>query len=70
MERQDLRVGGMHCSSCGMLIDDALEDLPGVVSASTNARRQRTRVEFDPSATDLDAITRTITELGYTVEPG
>lgn len=69
MERHDLRVGGMHCSSCGMLIDDALEDLPGVVSASTNARRKRTRVEFDPSATDLDAIARTITELGYTVEP-
>ena len=69
MERQDLRVGGMHCSSCGMLIDDALEDLPGVVSASTNARRKRTRVEFDPAATDLDAIARTITALGYTVEP-
>jgi copper chaperone CopZ len=52
-----------------MLIDDALEDLPGVVSVSTNARRRRTRVEFDPSVTDLAAIARTIGELGYTVEP-
>ena len=57
----------MHCASCGMLIDDALEDLPGVASASTNARRKRTRVEFDPSATDLATITKTIIELGYKV---
>ena len=67
MATHELRVDGMHCASCGMLIDDALEDLPGVASASTNARRKRTRVEFDPTATDLATIAKTITELGYTV---
>ena len=40
-----------------------------MVSSSTNARRKRTRVEFDATATDLDAFATAITELGYTVEP-
>ncbi|MFP5377090.1 MAG: heavy-metal-associated domain-containing protein [Acidimicrobiia bacterium] len=30
MATTELRVDGMHCASCGMLIDDAVEDLPGV----------------------------------------
>lgn len=67
MATTELRVDGMHCASCGMLIDDALEDLPGVASSSTNVRRKRTRVEYDPAATDLDAITNAITDLGYKV---
>ena len=67
MASHDLRVEGMHCASCGMLIDDALEDLPGVATSSTNVRRKRTRVEFDPAATDLEAITKAIADLGYTV---
>jgi copper chaperone len=65
----DLRVEGMHCANCGLLIDEALEDLPGVASSSTNVRRKRTRVSFDPAATDVEAIARAIAELGYTVEP-
>lgn len=60
---------GMHCASCGILIDETLEDLPGVVSSSTSVRRKRTRVEFDPAATTVEAITRTIADLGYNAEP-
>jgi cation transport ATPase len=30
------RVEGMHCGSCALLIDDALEDLPGVRSTLTS----------------------------------
>ncbi|MGH9264936.1 MAG: heavy-metal-associated domain-containing protein [Acidimicrobiales bacterium] len=67
MATSELRVDGMHCASCGMLIDDALEDLPGVASASTNVRRKRTRVDYDPVATDLGAIAKAIADLGYTV---
>ena len=61
-------VRGMHCSSCGMLIDETLEDLPGVASASTDLRRETTTVEYDPARTALEVIVAEITELGYTAE--
>ncbi|MGH9157683.1 MAG: heavy-metal-associated domain-containing protein [Acidimicrobiales bacterium] len=31
-------VAGMHCASCGLLIDDALDELTGVRTCATDAR--------------------------------
>lgn len=62
----ELRVSDMHCSSCGMLIDEALEDLPGVRRATTKVRKRRTVVEFDDDQTSVDAMLSAIKELGYT----
>lgn len=38
-------VAGMHCASCGMLIDETLEDeVAGVTRSETNVRKGRTFV--------------------------
>ena len=38
-------VTGMHCASCGMLIDETLEDeVPGVTRSETSVRKRRTVV--------------------------
>jgi copper chaperone CopZ len=63
-----IAVKGMHCSSCGMLIDETLEELEGVASASTDLRRETTTVEYDPAGTTLEAIVTEITGLGYKAE--
>ncbi|MCP3821614.1 cation transporter [Streptomyces sp. A3M-1-3] len=39
-----LLIEGMHCNSCGLIIDDELEDLPGVRSAATDVRTGRSVV--------------------------
>ena len=62
-------VTGMHCASCGLLIDETLEELPGVVSSSTDLRRETTTVEYDPAQTTLTAIAAEIVNLGYTARP-
>lgn len=63
------RVEGMHCGSCALLIDDALEDLPGVQSTQTTVKQGRSTVELDPSqSTPVDVI-RAIEELGYQASP-
>jgi Cu+-exporting ATPase len=64
--RSTITVTGMHCSSSGMLIDETLEELPGVASALTDLRRETTTVEYDPAQTNLEAITAEIAKLGYT----
>jgi Cu+-exporting ATPase len=56
--KSTITVSGMHCSSCGMLIDETLEELPGVTSALTDLRRETTTVEYDPAQTGLAAIRR------------
>ena len=62
-------VTGMHCASCGLLIDDAVEELDGVERSQTDARRGRTEVTADAAVTTVSAIVAAIVEAGYQAEP-
>jgi copper chaperone len=66
-----LQVEGMHCASCGLLIDDELEDLPGVRSSSTDVRAGRTTVRLEDGAVaDLGALVKAVEAAGdYTARP-
>lgn len=61
-------VTGMHCASCGLLIDEAVEEVDGVRSCATDARRARTVVRFDPTVTSPEVIAAAIEEAGYRAE--
>ncbi|MFE7603279.1 heavy-metal-associated domain-containing protein [Streptomyces sp. NPDC057494] len=50
-----LSVEGMHCAGCGLLIDDELEELPGVRSSRTDVRGGRTVVRLDDGVAAMDA---------------
>jgi copper chaperone len=59
------RVEGMHCGSCSLLIDDTLEDLPGVSHAQTEFKAARSTVTLDTTRTDPQQIIDIIADLGY-----
>ena len=63
------RVEGMHCGSCALLIDDALEDLPGVHSTQTTMKKGRSTVDLDLARTSLEQVVGAIEELGYRAVP-
>lgn len=59
-------VGGMHRASCGLLIDDVLEDLPGVAGSQTDVDRGRVTLTSDATTGPSDAeVVATIVDLGY-----
>jgi copper chaperone CopZ len=65
-----LDVAGMHCPSCGLLIDETVEELPGVVSSATDVRAGRTLVRLTADATpDPSTIIEAIAEVGYSAVP-
>jgi copper chaperone CopZ len=66
---QAFHVEGMHCGSCALLIDDTLEDLPGVHSARTTRKHSRSTVELDLGLTSPEDVIRAIGELGYRASP-
>jgi copper chaperone len=59
-------VDGMHCGSCGMLIDDALADLDGVLTSTTSVRARTSVVQLDPARVEADQVIAAIGEAGYT----
>lgn len=59
-------VEGMRCASCGLLIDDLVEDVPGVASSTTHVPSGRTVVALaEGAAVDPAAIAAAIAEVGY-----
>ncbi|MGW5441608.1 heavy-metal-associated domain-containing protein [Nocardia asteroides] len=60
------RIEGMHCGSCALLIDDTLEDLPGVGGTQTSMKKGLSTVELDVAVTSAEDVIAAITELGYT----
>ncbi len=63
-----IKTTGMHCSSCEMLVVDALEDLDGVVKASASHKTGIISVDFDESKVGNNEIRKTIKSEGYGVE--
>ena len=61
-------VTGMHCASCGLLIDDVVEDLEGVERSQTDNRVGRTVVVLDPTVVSVEAVVAAIADAGYEAE--
>jgi copper chaperone len=68
--RMVFAVEGMHCASCGLLIDDFVEDVPGVASSATDVRAGRTVVTLaEDASVDPVTVTEAISAAGYTARP-
>ena len=63
-----LTVEGMHCGSCGLTIDDAVEEVPGVARATTSFRTGLTEVVLADGADRAAVVAQLIaavTQAGY-----
>lgn len=60
---------GMHCRSCEALIELALGDVDGVISARANRVAGATYVTYDPGRVDVQAIAEAIRSAGYEASP-
>ncbi len=67
MTKLILKVKGMHCSSCSILIDKVLQKQAGIVSSATNFGSEKTAIEFDESKITLEKIDKAINDLGYDI---
>ena len=65
MMKKKFQIKGMHCVSCAMTVDGAVEDLAGVKSASTNYARQFSEVEYDEKKVTDVQIIAVIEAAGY-----
>lgn len=68
METIKLSVEKMHCASCGITIDETLEELDGVEESGTNVRKKICTVTYNPKVVNLENLVETIENLGYTAE--
>ena len=62
-----LKIKGMHCKSCKMLIEDSLEEIG--VKANVDVEKELVELNFDEGKVSVDKIKKVIEEQGdYVVE--
>lgn len=60
-----LKVKGMHCASCSVLIDKIVGKQPGINSINTSYGAEKVAIDFDESKISLEKIDGLINKLGY-----
>ncbi|HEY5097996.1 MAG TPA: heavy metal-associated domain-containing protein [Acidimicrobiales bacterium] len=65
----ELRIEGMHCSSCVALIEESLTEQAGVAEAVVDLDAARAVVRYDPGLIGPDALRATIVAAGYPATP-
>jgi copper chaperone len=68
MMKSEIRVSGMSCGGCQLLVKEALEELNGVTAAEASFRDSLVVVEYDPEMVPLTTITTVIEEQGFKVQ--
>jgi Cu+-exporting ATPase len=62
-----VHIKNMHCSSCVMRIELAVQTTPGVIAARASAFTNAVDIEYLPARTDFAAIRAAIKSIGYRV---
>ena len=62
-----LAVGGMTCAACVVHIEDALNDVDGVISAGVNLASERAAVEYIPGLAAVSDMRHAVEDAGYSL---
>ncbi len=65
MKKIIIPIQGMHCASCAITTEKALQKSPGVVNANVNFATERATVEYDESKADQNSLAKVIRDNGY-----
>ena len=63
--KAELAITGMSCAGCVDRVESSLAEARGVRKAEVNIATDRARVEYDPAATDVDALIKAVEDAGY-----
>ena len=68
MENIKIKTKGMHCTSCEMLVKEALEELDGVNRAGVSFESGIIIVDFDENKVTKEELVEIIKQEGYEVK--
>jgi len=60
-------IRGLECASCAIDVGRALRKIPGIAEININYVINKGFVEFDPERITWDAVSKALTDRGYTV---
>lgn len=67
MEKIILGIGGMHCASCAVNIEDYLRKLEGIFKVNVNLVLKKAYIEYDPQKLTRQDLKKAVEKTGYKV---
>ena len=64
-EEKVISIGGMHCATCAINIEEILKEIPGIKVANVSYASEKATVRYDPDKAGPDAMKAAIEDLGY-----
>lgn len=64
-----LAIEGMHCEGCVQIVQQRLEEDPGIKGTTISLAPKQARVAYDPTQTSAEAIVGAVSDAGYTATP-
>ncbi|NTW82680.1 MAG: heavy-metal-associated domain-containing protein [Chlorobiaceae bacterium] len=65
--KSEMKVSGMRCSGCELLVTEALEELDGVENAEASHQKGTISIDYDPDKVSMDIIKEVIGKQGFNV---
>jgi len=66
-ERVVFAIRGLACASCAIDVGRALRKMPGIREINVNYVINKGYVDFDPSIISWDAVSKALSDRGYTI---
>jgi Cu+-exporting ATPase len=67
-EKAILSIGNMTCASCVNHVENALNEVEGVISANVNLATERATIEYVPGVAGISDLRHAVEDSGYSVE--
>ena len=66
--KSQLNIKGMHCGGCESIIEEALDEMNGIITVKADYSSAQCAIQFDEKKISLQAIHKLIEDKGYHVE--
>jgi Cu+-exporting ATPase len=65
VEKLSAGIGGMHCASCALRIEESLKKIPGIADASVNLTAESAEISYYPGTVSLSEIKKAVKDAGF-----
>jgi Cu+-exporting ATPase len=67
MNTKIYKIKGMHCASCGSIIERTIKKMDGVENISVNNGTENAKISFDENKTNPQDFNKKLEPLGYSL---
>jgi P-type Cu+ transporter len=65
VEKFTAGIGGMHCATCVLRIEESLKKIPGIADASLNLSAESAEISYYPGAVGIPEIKKAVKDAGF-----